>query len=96
VTSIKDIEVILNHFDKFPLLTKKWADYQLFKQVFELIKCKQHLTIEGIHKVVSIRASMNRGLSDKLQATFSDVILAPRPLVKDIEIKDPHWLSGFI
>jgi hypothetical protein len=26
VTSIKDIEVIVNHFDKFPLLTKKWAD----------------------------------------------------------------------
>lgn len=96
VTSRKDIEVIINHFDNFPLITQKWADYQLFKQVFELIKCKQHLTTEGLLKIVSIRASINRGLTEELKAAFPDVIPAPTPRIGDIEIKDPHWLSGFI
>jgi hypothetical protein len=29
----------------------------------ELIKSKKHLTMEGLHKIVSIRAVMNNGLS---------------------------------
>jgi hypothetical protein len=35
VNSVKDLEVIINHFDKFPLVTKKKADYILFKQAFD-------------------------------------------------------------
>lgn len=96
VSSIKDLEVIINHFDKFPLITKKCADFQLFKQAFELIKCKNHLTIEGLRKIVSIRASLNKGLPEELKATFPDVVPVPRPLVTDQEIKDPHWLAGFV
>jgi hypothetical protein len=53
VTSEKDLLVIVNHFEKFPLITKKWADYQLLKRAFELIKCRQHLTIEGLLKIVT-------------------------------------------
>jgi hypothetical protein len=49
VTSITDLEGIINHFDKYPLTTQKWSDYQLFKQAFELIKLKEHLTIEGLN-----------------------------------------------
>jgi hypothetical protein len=59
VTSIVEFEVIINHFDKYPLITQKRADYELLKQVFELIKNKEHLTIEGVRKIVNIRASMN-------------------------------------
>jgi hypothetical protein len=33
VCSIKELEVILNHFDSYPLITQKLADYKLFKQV---------------------------------------------------------------
>jgi hypothetical protein len=96
VTSEKDLSIIVNHFDKFPLITQKRADYLLFKQAFDLIKCKQHLTIEGLLKIVSIRASMNNGLTKELKAAFPDVIPAARPSVGDIEIKDPQWLAGFV
>ena len=44
VQSIKDLAVIINHFDKYPLITKKQADYLLFKMAFDLIKYKEHLT----------------------------------------------------
>ena len=35
--------------------------------VNEIMKRKEHLTIEGLHKIIAIRASMNRGLSEKLK-----------------------------
>lgn len=50
VTSSKDLAVIVDHFDKYPLITHKWIDYVLFKQGFELILAKKHLTKEGIKK----------------------------------------------
>ena len=38
------------------LITQKWSDYQLFKSAFELVKCKKHLTLDGLVKIVSIKA----------------------------------------
>ena len=38
VWSIKDIQIIINHFDKYPLVTAKHYDYLIFKQCFEIIK----------------------------------------------------------
>ena len=96
VTSIKDLEVIIEHFDNFPLITQKWSDYQLFKSAFELVKCKKHLTQEGLEKIVSIKASFNWGLSDDLKPAFSHVTPEARPLIQNQEIKDPNWLAGFV
>lgn len=96
VTSIKDLEVIIRHFDNYPLISQKWSDYQLFKLAFELVKNKKHLTQEGLNKIVSIKSSMNLGLSDKLKLAFPSIIPIPRPLVIDRLIKDPNWLAGFI
>jgi len=48
VFSIQDLNIILNHFDQYPLITKKCADYLLFKEALVLIKNKKHLTIETV------------------------------------------------
>lgn len=95
VQSIKKLTVILNHFDKYPLITRKWADYKLFKQAFTLIQNKEHLTMEGLSKIVAIKASMNLGLPKELKAAFPDVTPVQRPNVLDCRIKDPNWLAGF-
>ena len=97
VQSVKDLVVIIDHFDKYPLITQKRADYELFKQVFYLIFRKEHLTLSGLHKIVAIKASMNWGLTDELKASFPDQLLTPtpRPLVINQSIKDPNWLAGF-
>ena len=34
INSIKDRAVIIEHFDKYPLITQKLYDYKLFKQVY--------------------------------------------------------------
>ena len=59
VQAIKDLNVILNHFDKHPLITQKYTDYLLFKMAINLIKEKAHLNLEGLRKLVAIRASLN-------------------------------------
>jgi hypothetical protein len=70
VSSIKDLQVIVDHFNNFPLITHKWSDFQLFKAAFELVKCKRHLTLEGLIDIVSIKATMNLGLSEELEIAF--------------------------
>lgn len=66
VTSHKDLAVLIDHFrlKNYPLITQKRADCELFKQALELIQNKEHLTIEGLQKLVAIKASINHGLSD--------------------------------
>ena len=95
VSSIKELEVIINHFDKYPLITHKWSDYELFKIVFLKIKTKEHLELEGFKQLVAIRASINWGLSDKLKAAFLNIKPVKRPIIKDQSIPDPNWLAGF-
>lgn len=60
-----------------------------------LIKNKEHLTIEGLRKIVAIKSVMNNGLSNELKAAFSDITPVERPLILDSRIKDPNWIAGF-
>lgn len=98
IQSLRDItNVIIPHFDKYPLITQKKADFILFKQGVELLNLKVHNEIEGIHRVLSIKASMNRGgLSDLLKNNFPTVLPVLRPTVNFESILDPNWLTGFV
>jgi hypothetical protein len=95
VQSKDDLEIIIKHFNNYPLISNKFADYLLFKQAFELFKNKQHLTPAGLRKIVAIKASANRGLSEKIQAAFPNIVPVDRPIVLDQVIKDPNWIAGF-
>lgn len=95
-TSHKDLAIIVEHFDKYPLISQKRADCELFKQAFNLISHKEHLTTEGLQKLVAIKASMNNGLSDELKAAFPNISPVTRPLVQNQEIIDPDWVVGFV
>ena len=95
VKSFQDLESVINHFDKYPLLTKKRADFDLLKKVLILMKRKEHLTPEGLRKIVAIRASMNLGLSEKLYLAFPDVVQVERPLVELPKTINPEWIAGF-
>ncbi len=90
VNSIRDLfSVIIPHFDRYPLITQKKADFQLFKLALQLINEGAHLKLEGLIKILSIKASMNKGLSDKLKIEFTDIIPIQRPLIEDQTINDP-------
>jgi len=96
VSSLKILtSVIIPHFDKFPLITQKKADFILFQKVVNLMNCKEHLTIEGIEKIVAIAASLNLGLSVGLKAAFPSIVAIDRPLVQNQKIQSANWLAGF-
>lgn len=96
VASLRDLtNIVIPHFDKYPLLTQKKADFILFKQVIELIDRKEHLTREGLIKVLSIKESINLGLSDTVKSAFFDIVAVERPVISNQKVLDPNWLAGF-
>ena len=96
VSSMKDITtVIIPHFIKYPLITKKQGDFLLFKSIVEMINVKEHLTMEGLQKIVSIKASVNKGLTDELKVAFPNTIPVLRPLAVNTKIPHEEWMAGF-
>jgi len=87
---------IIPHFDKFPLKTKKYSDYLLFKKVVEIIQRGEHLTIEGLQQIINIRASLKKGLTTSLIDAFPNNIPVSRPSVPLNNAKlHSHWIAGF-
>jgi hypothetical protein len=95
VKSLKDLDLILSHFEKYPLISQKWSDFELFKLAISLLKNKEHLTEKGFNKILAIKSSMNKGLSDELQLVFPEITPVNRPLLIHKDVKDPYWLTGF-
>lgn len=97
VYSLEEItNVIIPHFNKYLLNTKKLADYVLFKSAVEMMYHKEHLSSKGLQKIIGIKSAMNKGLSDKLKIDFPNVIPVKRPLVELPEILDYNWFGGFV
>ena len=96
VRKLDDItNIIIPHFDRFPLISKKQSDYILFKNIVKLMEKGEHLNKEGLKKIVSLKASLNKGLSNKLKISFPDLIKIERPKTNlPIDI-DYQWLAGF-
>lgn len=100
VRSIEDLKVIVGHFDRYPLITKKRIDYILFKAAMQLIINEEHLTEEGLREMASLRATINKGLSKTLKQAFPDVkpIELPSSVTEfttQPETINPYWATGF-
>lgn len=95
VQSIKDLAVIVQHFDEYPLASKKREDYILFRQAFEIIKSKRHITNEGFSKFLALKNSMNLGLSLELKKNFPNLERIARTEIQDLVVSNPQWISGF-
>ena len=77
-------------------ITEKQTDFELFKKAFKLIEQKEHLTLEGLRKIVAIKALINRGISELkyefLAANCLPAYTIPvkRPQVTNKTIYDPN------
>lgn len=54
VSKLKELYIVIDHFNKYLLITQKWSDFILYKQILDLIKNKEHLTQEGLLKIANI------------------------------------------
>lgn len=60
VYKLSDItNIIIPFFDHYPILGVKSLEYNDFKLVSNMLKNKEHLTKEGINKIIKIRSNMN-------------------------------------
>src|ERR1700688_2145787 len=59
VESIKELQVIVDHFNKYPLVTEKASDFLIFRQCFKIIKQREHLTEKGLLSLIGLKSSLN-------------------------------------
>jgi len=97
VQSIKALkDVIIPHFNKYNLLTQKREDFRLFSLVVDMLYNGEHKTEKGLKKILSYKASINKGLSKSLLDIFPDIIPAPRHLILPTKVFNPFWVTGFV
>lgn len=97
VESIKELQVIVDHFYKYPLISAKVGDFIQFKKAFDIIKSQEHLTQEGLLKLIGIKASLNLGLTSSLKEAFPnwEKVQFNKPEFIFSGIPDPNWIAGF-
>jgi len=100
-TKLADLVYIIEHFNLYPLKTQKHADFLLFKKAFDIIKNKKHFTIEGLHELIGIRGSLNKGLPGRLKLAFPIIKPIVRPDVLNVSLEpnnfnNKYWVAGFV
>ena len=100
IDKLTDIwSIVIPHFDKYTLVTQKYADYILFKEIVTLVNNKEHLTLEGIKKILAYKASLNLGFgaarTEDFKEKFSDIKAVGRPIINK-DIPSPLWVTGFV
>ena len=90
VRSLDEILKIISHFDNYPLITQKKADFELFKRIIYKMVIGEHLSFKGLQEIVNIRASLNLGLSDLLKTNFPNTVPVNRPQIENITIPHPE------
>ncbi len=92
VNSKKDIINVIIHY---PLRTQKRADFELLNLVLELMNKKEHQKMEGLRKIMSIKASLNNGLTEVLKKYFPGIVPLDRPNIQVNPNLNFNWLVGF-
>ena len=61
IRHFKDLLHLFELLKDYPLISQKALDAESFRKVYTIIVNKEHLTHEGIQKILMIKKSMNRG-----------------------------------
>jgi hypothetical protein len=93
---VKDInslnKYIIPHFSNYPLRGTKYLDFLTFKETLDVIISKEHLTKEGLNKIIDMSFNMNS--YRKLPKEYCPVhTIEKNPLYIPI---NGHYINGFI
>lgn len=89
------VNIVIPHFNKYSLISQKYSDYILFRSIVELVENRNHLTKEGLERIVELKASLNKGLPPSLKIYFSVKKIVLRTEVVLPKKVDYNWLAGF-
>ena len=103
ITSLNNI--IIPHFEKYQLITNKYGDLVIFKQIVSLMLENKHTTLEGLKEILEHRASLNWGLSKTLKESFPSIIPVKRVKIENNILSNlsslpllsggGNWVAGF-
>lgn len=60
IRRFKDIPILMNLLQCYPLQTQKALDAECFFKVYEMMLNKEHLSAEGLERIIAIKNTMNR------------------------------------
>jgi len=97
VSGVGNCKIIQNHFLNYPLLTYKLVYFQLWSSILDIMVKNGHLTLEGLLKIIALKAHFKKGLSELLLTNFTDFIpVIKSPFEPNLSLMNIHWLCGFI
>lgn len=91
VTSLTSIlNIIIPHFDNFPCISSKNLNFLDWKEIALIMERKEHLSKEGINKIIFLvnRMNNNRSFEDKYNYLTNSIH-------NNFEL-NPFWLQAFI
>ena len=60
----KTVNNLINYLDKYQLLSSKYLDYLIWKDVYSIILSKKHMTFENRELILKLKNSMNNKRSN--------------------------------
>src|SRR5204862_6565477 len=101
VTNLPDIiNVIIPHFNAYPLQSTKIVSYYLFNAVATIMKNNNHINLKGYREVLSYKAALKKGLNATIFKVkeFSNIVPFDtlNIIVKDNFKLDPNYIAGFV
>ena len=60
---------IIGFFKQYPLKTSKQKSFEIFCEVIVMMNDKEHLTTEGLKKIVELISKMNRQVKRNLESS---------------------------
>jgi hypothetical protein len=77
VRNRKDLLIIIEHFNKYPLHTSKMINFMYFTKVYDLIGQKLHTNVNGFLQLASLINKLNRPFSASLTESLSKLGVLP-------------------
>ena len=75
IRSLEHLEkLVIPVFEKHQLMTQKQFDFIKFKKILSLMKNKEHLTKDGVIKIIDIASQMNRAEKPIAQKAKQDIL----------------------
>jgi len=104
VRSRSELNIIIDHFNKYPLQTTKALNFSYFCEILNHINKRVHTNLSGFLKLASLINRLNRPLSQSLLDKLAQI--GPLPKVEfettfDLsasnmeQVLNPFWISGF-
>ncbi|XQT34484.1 homing endonuclease, laglidadg/hnh [Thermotoga neapolitana DSM 4359] len=67
------LKKVVEFFEKHPLKTKKNVDFKKFRRILIMMERGEHLTKEGLIKILEIAMEMNTGNHERLKRTLEEI-----------------------